>query len=326
MSFKSHIKLFYGSGGKKFAEKMAQSLGIRLCTCEVITFSEGNTYVKSCETVRGQDVFIVQPIGLRPNDEFVELLFWIDAFKRASAQSVTAIIPYFSYAKADKKDEPHVSIRARVCADCLEVTGVDRVVTMDLHSPQVQGFFRKPVDNLYGMPVLCEYIKTLNLDNLTVVSPDAGFIKTARRFAEHLGSDLVIGDKIRKDHQEKAEILNVIGEVKDRNCVIVDDFSLSGGTLIKMAEALKARGSKKVIAAITHTLLSEKAVILLEDSPIDLLVGLDTIDNPNVAVSNKIKILSAAPLFAETMARIQRKEPLSELFEHITDTVIRSSW
>jgi ribose-phosphate pyrophosphokinase len=326
LSLQNSIKIFAGSSGKGFASKMADFLGISLSSSQTITFSEGNTYVKACETVRGFDVYIIQPIGVRPNDDFVELLFWIDAFKRASAQSVTAIIPYFSYAKADKKDEPHVSIRARVCADCMEIAGVDRVVTMDLHSPQVQGFFRKPVDNLYGLPVLCEYVKTLNISDMVVVSPDAGFAKTARKYAEHLGADLVIGEKIRRNHQEEAEILNLIGDVAGKNALIVDDFSLSGGTLIRLAEALKKRDAKQIFACITHTLFSEKAVAALEKSPIDMLIGMDTIDNPRIGACNKVKIISAAPLFAEAVIRIQNRESLSALFDHVMDNVIRHSW
>ena len=174
---------------------------------------------------------MIQSIGLRPNDEFVEILFWLDAFKRASAKSVTAVIPYFGYAKGDKKDEPRVSIRARVCAECIELAGADRIVTMDLHSPQVQGFFKKPVDNLLGMPLHCEYIKSLNLENYVIVSPDAGFAKQARAYSKYLNVPTVIGDKTRNDHSENAKILELIGDVKDRDAVIVDDFIISGGTL-----------------------------------------------------------------------------------------------
>ena len=170
------IKIFAGSTGKPFAKKMCAYLGTQLGDAETIKFSEGNIFVRVNESIRDKDVYIVQPIGRQPNDEFVELLFWIDAFKRASANSVTAIIPYFSYAKGDKKDEPRVSIRARVCADCIEVAGVDRIITMDLHAPQVQGFFKKPVDHLYAKALLCEYIRRAGIvnDDLVVVSPDAG--------------------------------------------------------------------------------------------------------------------------------------------------------
>jgi ribose-phosphate pyrophosphokinase len=309
-------KIFAGSTGREFAEKMCSSMDGCVSLSEVITFSEGNTYVKACETVRGMDVYLVQPIGLRPNDEFVEILFWADAFKRASANSVTAIMPYFSYAKADKKDEPRVSIRARVCAECLELAGVDRVVTMDLHSPQVQGFFKKPVDHLHALPVLCEYIKAMKFEDLVVVSPDAGYAKQARKFANYLNTSIAIGDKTRRAHDEKAEILEIIGDVKGKTAFIVDDFSLSGGTLVEIACGLKGRGAKKVVAGLSHMLLNEAGVNRIEQSPIDLLVGTDSIVNPFIAHSKKIKQISVAPLFAQALIRIHNKESISPLFDN----------
>ena len=326
MSAIGEMKIFAGSSGRRLAEKMCSYMGMEISQSEVITFSEGNIYVKACEAVRGCDIYLVQPIGLKPNDELVEILFWADAFKRASAASVTAIIPYFSYAKADKKDEPRVSIRARVCADCMEVSGVDRVVTVDLHSPQIQGFFRKPVDNLYAMPVLCEYIKTLDMKELVVVSPDAGFAKTARKYAHYLKAELALGDKIRRGHDEKAEIINVIGDVKGKTALIADDFSLTGGTLVRMAEALKARGASHVYAAVTHMLFDDKAIRSIEESAIDKLVGMDTVVNPCIGCCSKIKTLSVAPLLAETVLRIQNRESISVLFEDVTENIIKQSW
>lgn len=311
------ICIFAGSTGKTFAESMCSYLGTALGKSEVITFSEGNTYVKAGETVRDKDVYLVQPIGLNPNNEFVEILFWMDAFKRASANSVTAIVPYFSYAKADKKDEPRVSIRARVCAECIELAGADRIVTMDLHSPQIQGFFKKPVDHLFALPVICEYVKSLNLENMIVVSPDAGFAKQARKYADYLGVTVAIGDKLRKAHDEKAEILEIIGDVEGKTAVIVDDFSLSGGTLVDLSKALKKRGANRIIACLSHTLLNEEAVRNIEESPIELLIGTDTVNNRALSGSDKIKIISVAPLFAEAVQRIHNRESLSPLFSHI---------
>lgn len=319
-------KIFAGSAGKEFARDMCSFLGVNLSESEVITFSEGNTYVKACETVRGMDVYLVQPIGLKPNEEFVEILFWADAFKRASANSVTAIMPYFSYAKADKKDEPRVSIRARVCAECMELAGVDRVVTMDLHSPQVQGFFKKPVDHLHALPVLCEYIKKLNLDNLVVVSPDVGFAKQARKYACYLNATIALGDKTRKGHDEKAEILEIIGDVKHKTALIVDDFSLSGGTLVELAYALKDRGANKVVACLSHLLLSADGVIKIENSPIDLLIGTDSVTNGNIINSQKIKQISVAPLFAQALIRIHNKESISPLFTNISENILNQSY
>ena len=201
------IKIFAGSTGGAFAKKMCKYLGTDLGKSEVIHFSDGNIFVRIQETVRDHDVYLIQPIGLDPNNELVEILFWIDAFKRASASSITVIIPYFGYAKGDKKDEPRVSIRARVCADCIETAGADRVITMDLHSPQVQGFFRIPMDHLYSLPILCEVVKGMGLsENLVVISPDAGFAKTARKYADYLGTPVAIGDKTRVAHDEKARV------------------------------------------------------------------------------------------------------------------------
>jgi ribose-phosphate pyrophosphokinase len=280
-----------------------------------IRFSEGNTFVKVEEKVRDKDVYIVQTIGLHPNDEFMELIFWIDAFKRASASSVTAILPFFSYAKGDKKDEPRVSIRARVCADCLEVTGVDRIITMDLHSPQIQGFFKKPVDHLYGMGILCDHIRSMRIDNLVVVSPDIGFAKNARNYANKLGVSVAIGDKTRAAHDEKAEVLEIIGDVSGKNAVIVDDFTISCGTLIDTARALRENGARRIIACVTHDLLSKNGLKCLEDSPIEELITTDTVDNPIVRDHPKITVVSAARLFAQAVSIIHNRESLSQLFD-----------
>ncbi len=319
------IKVFAGSTGVAFARKICQYIGVELGCAETITFSEGNTFVRIGETVRDKDVYLVQPIALRPNDELVEILFWMDAFKRASASSVTAIIPYFGYGKGDKKDEPRVSIRARVCADAIEQAGADRVVTMDLHSPQIQGFFKKPVDHLFAFPVLCEHVKRLEIDNLVVVSPDAGFAKRARNYASYLGVSLAIGDKIRKSHDEQAEILEIIGEVEGKNALIVDDFTISGGTLVEMAKELKRRGVKKVFACVSHLLLNQSGIQRVEESPIELLIGTDSVDNPWISGSSKIAIVSVAPLFAEAIVRIHGRESVSPLFRSVPEKVFEHS-
>ena len=195
----ANISIFAGSGGRTFAERMCSYMGKPLGSSEVIKFSEGNTFVRVNETVRDRDVFLVQPIGLQANDEFVEILFWMDAFKRANALSCTLIMPYFGYGKGDKKDEPRVSIRARVCAECMELAGADRFVTMDLHAPQLQGFWKRPVDHLFAMPMLTEVIKRVGTENTVIVSPDAGFAKQARKFADALNLPIAIGDKSRVD-------------------------------------------------------------------------------------------------------------------------------
>src|SRR3984885_13645649 len=225
------LKVFAGSSGKGLAHTLCEYLRMEQATSEVHVFSEGNVFVRVLENVRGRDVFIVQGTDFPVNDNFVELLFWIDAFKRASATQVTAVIPYFSYAKGDKKDEPRVSIRARVCADCIEAAGADRVLTMDLHSPQIQGFFKVPVDHLYAMPVLAEYFRRKQIPNLVVASPDVGFGKQAYRFAKLMETSVVIANKVRHEHDESAEVLDIIGAVEGKNVLIVDDFTISGGTL-----------------------------------------------------------------------------------------------
>lgn len=311
------IRIFAGSSSRGFVQKMCDYLGVEAGQSQTIVFSEGNTFVKILEKVRDKDVYVVQSIALHPNDEFMELLFWIDAFKRSSANSVTAIIPYFSYAKGDKKDEPRVSIRARVCADCLEITGVDRIITMDLHSPQIQGFFKKPVDHLSAMPILCRHIRSKQIENLVVVSPDAGFAKSARRFSLFLKSPLAIADKVRTSHNEQAEIVEMIGDVKGRNALIVDDFTLSGGTLVAMARALKEHGAEKVYACVSHALLTERGLKALDDSPIEELVVTDSIDNPTAFEHPKITVVSVADMFAEAVQIIHNKDSLSQLFERL---------
>ncbi|HYZ99692.1 MAG TPA: ribose-phosphate diphosphokinase, partial [Acidimicrobiales bacterium] len=241
--------LFAGSASRKLGASIAEYLGCELGSSETLRFSEGNLFVRVLENVRGRDVFLVQGTAFPANDNLVELLFWIDALKRASASSVTAVIPYFSYAKGDKKDEPRVSIRARVCADAIEAAGADRVVTLDLHAPQVQGFFRIPVDDLYALPVLCDAISSEGLEELVVVAPDAGFARKAGDWANRLGAPTAIADKRRVDHTETAEVVELIGSVDGRTALIVDDFTISAGTLVDAARVVKDRGATSVYAA-----------------------------------------------------------------------------
>jgi len=222
-------------------------------------------------------------------------------------------MPYFSYAKADKKDEPRVSIRARVCAQAIEAAGAARVVTMDLHAPQIQGFFTLPVDDLYALPMLAEAIGTA--DDLVVVSPDVGFAKQARKFATRLGAPLAIADKERVDHSEAARIIDLIGDVEGRDAVIVDDFTITAGTLVEVAEALIDRGARSVRAAVTHGVFTGKSMERLEDSPISRLYVTDTVENQPVKLSAKVETVSVAPLFAEAIGRIHRRESISVLFQ-----------
>lgn len=325
MNSSGDIKIFAGSSGKPFAKRMAEYMGVELGDSEVITFSDGNIFVRIKETVRDKDVYVVLPIGMNPNDEFVELLFWMDALQRASAGFITAIIPYFGYAKGDKKDEPRVSIRARVCAESIELAGMDRGVIMDLHAPQVQGFFKKPVDHLLSMPILCEFIKALGIaENLVVVSPDAGFAKDARAYADYLGLPVAIGDKTRVAHDENAHVLDVIGDVEGKDCLIVDDFSISGGTLTEIAYAVKERGANRIFACLSHFLCRERGIAKINKSPIEMLLTTDSVENPYASLTDKLRMVSVAPLFAEAIMRINNRESVSPLFSKVPLRIIEN--
>jgi len=318
------IKIFAGSSGGPFARGICRALGIDLGQGDVRKFSDGNLFVRVGESVRGQDVYLVLPIALEPNDEFTELLFWMDAFKRASARSVTAVMPYFGYAKGDKKDEPRVSIRARVCADAIEASGADRVVCLDLHSPQIQGFFKKPVDHIYALPVLAGWIRRQTLHRPVMVSPDLGFLKQTRRFAEDLGFPMAVGEKVRRGHDEKAEVLEIMGEVADRDCVVVDDFTISGGTLADLARGLKERGARRIIAVLSHCLIRPEGIKRIEASPIEVVVSTDSVDNPWAKGHPRFHTVSVTPLFAETIRRIHDQESVSPLFDSRDDPVVQA--
>ena len=308
------LHIFAGSGSTKLTAAICRELGIEQASGETLKFSDGNLFVRVLENVRDRRVFIVQGTCYPTNDNFLELLFWIDAFRRASARAVTAVIPFFSYAKGDKKDEPRVSIRARVCADALETAGVDRVVTMDLHAPQVQGFFRVPVDHLYALPVICEYVTQLGLDDLVVASPDEGFARMARKYAHVLKAGVAVGDKYRGAHDERAEVKGMLGNVEGKTVLIVDDFALSCGSLVAMAQVVLDNGARQVYAAASHGLLSEGSTEKIEAGPIKQLIITDTIENRSVPLTPKVKVISAAPLFAEAIRRIHQHESVSALF------------
>jgi ribose-phosphate pyrophosphokinase len=308
------MMVFSGSGSRKLTARICDYLRIPQGKNETLHFSEGNTFVRILENVRGRRVYLVQSTVFPTNDNFMELLFWIDAFKRAGTETVTVIIPYFSYAKGDKKDEPRVSIRGRVCADAIEASGADRVVTMDLHAPQIQGFFHLPVDNLYALPILVDCIKAKKLQDIIVVSPDVGFAKQARKYASSLGVSIAIADKERIAHDEKATILQIIGDVKGKTAVVVDDFTISGGTLANVSEKLVEQGAKAVYAVVTHGVLAKGSVERIDKSPIKQLLITDTVENQPVQFSDKIEVVSVASLFAEAIKRIHNRESISEMF------------
>ncbi len=308
------LTILAGSGNPLLAQAIADELGIPLIPCEAHQFSEGNIFVRIKENVRGRDVYLIQGIHFPVNDNFVELMFWIDALKRASAKQVTAVIPFFSYAKGDKKDEPRVSIRARVCADAIEVAGADRVLTMDLHSPQIQGFFSVPVDHLYGRHVISEHIQKMNIENLVVCSPDVGFAKEASDFAKLMGTPVVIGNKVRKDHSETVQVMEVIGEVEGKNVILVDDFTITGRTLISMAETLKKRGANDIYAAVTHGVLSKGAAERIGNSPLKKMFMTDTIETLADPLPENMEVISVAHSFAAAIRSIHDRTSVSTLF------------
>jgi ribose-phosphate pyrophosphokinase len=313
-SANNDIAIFGGSGSPKLTAKVCAYLHTKPAAGEVLRFSDGNLFVRVNENVRGRDVYIVQSTVFPTNDNFMELLFWVDALKRASAESVTVVMPYFSYAKGDKKDEPRVSIRARVCADAIAAAGADRVVTLDLHAPQIQGFFRIPVDDLYALPVLGKEIARKKLPDLVVVSPDVGFAKPARKYASFLHCSIAIADKERRAHNERAEIIEIIGEVRGKTAVIVDDFTISAGTLVEAANKLVERGAKAIYAAVSHGVFGAGSMERLDRSPIKSLLVTDSVETQAVRFSPKVEIVSVAPLFGEAISRIHKRESVSVLF------------
>ena len=314
MSASAELAVIVGSASPELGAAVCRHLGIQATPSEVMTFSEGNTFVRILESVRGKDCFIIQGVHFPVDKNFMELLFWIDALKLASAAQVTAVIPFFSYAKGDKKDEPRVSIRARVCMDALEAAGADRILTVDLHSPQIQGFFRRPVDHLNARGVIAQHFKQHDLHDWVVASADVGYGKSAFKFGQELNLPVVIGNKIRKDHSETAHIWNIVGDVQGKNVLIVDDIIFTGGSLIAMAQAAKAQGAKDIYAAVTHGVLTPGAQKKIEASLIKEVIITDSVEYRFEPLSQKIKIVSVAPLLAHAITHIHTSASVSELF------------
>ena len=312
------IKIFTANSNPDVAAEIAKQLNLPLGAAEVKTFSDGEISVSINESVRGSDVFVVQSTCSPVNDHLMELLIMIDAFKRASAGRITAVMPYFGYARQDRKAKARDPISAKLCADLITAAGADRVLTMDLHAAQIQGFFDIPVDPLLGVPLLVpyfkEYFKDLPKDELVVVSPDLGSVTRARKFAEKFDAPIAIIDK-RRPKANVSEVMNIIGEVAGKTCVIVDDLIDTAGTLCNAAAALVEKGrAKKVIACATHGVLSGPAIERLEKSVIDELVILDTIPLNDRTRHPMIKTISVAPVFAEAIERIYEDKPVSPLF------------
>ena len=309
------MKVFAGSSNPGLAREIAGYLKIDLGKCVLKRFSDGEIHFYIDENVRGEDVFVIQSGSHEANVHLMELLLMIDAFKRASAERITAVIPYYAYGRQDWKDRPRVPISARLMADLLETAGADRILAMDLHSPQIQGFFSVPVDNLTSVPVLTRHILGLGLGELTVVSPDAGGVGRAKHFAKKLGARLAIIDK-RRPRPNVAEVFNVIGDVNDAVCVLYDDMVDTAGTLVLGAEALVKKGAKRILACCTHAVLSGKAIEKILASPIECLFATNTIPPTEKSQScSKIVTLSVAELFGEAIRRINEGSSVSSLFD-----------
>jgi ribose-phosphate pyrophosphokinase len=304
-------KIFSGSACTEFAAEVCRTLDVPLSKASVKRFSDGEINVQISESVRGRDVFIIQSTGAPSNDNLMELLIMTDALRRSSANSITAVVPYFGYARQDRKAAPRVPITAKLVADMFETAGIDRVVTIDLHAGQIQGFFDIPVDNLYGAIIFEEYIRSKNLPNPIIASPDIGGVARARYFAEKLGLEMVIVDK-RREKANESEVMNIIGDVAGKDIIIIDDMVDTAGTMVKAASALKARGATSVMACATHGVLSGKAYDNLNNGELDELVISNTLVLSGQ--SDKIRVLSVAPLFAEVIRRVYHNESVNSLF------------
>ena len=307
----SKLKIFAGTSNRPLAQRIAEAAGSALGDAVIRKFSDGEIWVKYTTNIRGDDVFIIQSTQ-PPGDNLLELLILIDAARRASARRVTAVIPYFGYARQDRKDQPRVSISAKLVANLITAAGADRVITMDLHAPQIQGFFDIPVDHLYSSAIFIDYFKKKKILNLAVASPDVGGIKMARSFAKRLESDLILIDK-RRPKQNVAEVMNIIGNVSGKNILIVDDLIDTAGTFCNAAQALKEHGAKEIYGACTHPILSGDAFKRIAQSPLNLITVTDSI--PISSNSDKIQVRSSARLFAEAVIRTHNNQSISSLFD-----------
>lgn len=313
----NNLMVFTGNANPALADNIAKNIGVPLGYASISKFSDGEVSVELNENVRGKDVFVIQPTCAPTNDSIMELLLMADALHRASANRITAVIPYFGYARQDRRvRSARVAISAKVVADMISAVGVNRVLTVDLHAEQIQGFFSIPVDNVYGSPVLIDDIERQNYKDLLVVSPDIGGVVRARAVAKQLNVDLAIIDK-RRPAANVAQVMHIIGDVKDRCCLIVDDMVDTAGTLCKAADALKEHGAKKVVAYCTHPILSGPAIQNLENSTLDSLVVTDTIPLSDAAKKcKKVRQLTMAKLLAESIRRVSNEESISAMFDN----------
>jgi len=312
------VKIFSLTSNVELAQEIADAVGVPLSSCDVLHFADGEINVQINETVRGHNIFVVQPTSAPVNDHLMELLIMCDALKRASAKSINLVIPYYGYSRQDRKSRSRQPISAKLVADLLQVAGADRVITMDIHAAQEQGFFDIPVDNFMGLPILSNYIMDKHLDNLVVVSPDHGGTTRAREFAKVLDTTIAIIDK-RRPEPNKAEVMNIIGDVKGKTCLLVDDMCDTCGTLTIGAEALMKAGATEVYAACTHGVLSGPAIERIQNSCIKELIITNTIKLAESKKIDKIKVLSVGQLLGHGILRILSDEPLSGLFTYSYD-------
>ncbi len=309
------LKVFSGRAHPVLAAEICARLDVESGHVSLYSFSDGENYVQIDENVRGADVFVIQPTCPPVNDHLMELLIMLDAFKRSSARRVTAVIPYYGYARQDRKDKPRVPITSKLVADLITAAGADRVLTLDLHAAQIQGFFNIPVDHLFAAPVIVGHLKKLNMTDLTIVSPDAGGVERARAYAKRLGATLAIIDK-RRTAANQTEVMHIIGDVKDRNVFVVDDIIDTGGTLIHSVEALLAQGARSISAACTHGVLSGPAVERINKSQLEQVIATNSMPMTDKEQEcPKLRILSIAELLAEAIKRIHDEDSVSSLFE-----------
>ena len=310
----NQLILLSGTANRPLAEEISEYLERPIAAMEVFKFANDNTFVKIKENIRKRDVFVIQPCPRPANDNLMEMLIILDACKRASATSVTAVIPYYAYARSEKKDQPRVPITAKLVADLLTVAGATRIITMDLHAEAIQGFFNIPVDHIYSLPVMLEYFKKKSFKNLTVVSPDTGGVARARAYASRLGAELAIIDKRRKGNIDLSEVLHVIGDVKGRTCLLVDDIIDTAGSIVKAAAALKDQCAAKICAAAIHPVFSEDGLNRIHNSDIEEIIVTDTIPLPDTGPHDKIQVVSIAGLLGEAIRRIHTGESVTDLF------------
>ena len=307
------LKVFSGSSNPALAREIVDYLGIEMGQVELRRFPDGEIFARYLENVRGADVFIVQSICYPPNETLMELLIMIDAAKRASASRITAVLPFFGYARQDRKDKPRVPITAKLVANLLVASGVNRILTMDLHAQQIQGFFDIPVDHLYAAPILYPYLRKILGENAVVVAPDSGSVKMAHAYSNALGAGLAVIAK-RRANAVSVESSHLVGDVAGRTCLIIDDLTSTAGTLVAGEQLLRKEGAKRVIASISHCLLNDIGVERLNNSGIEELVTTDSVPEIATGKTNKIKVLSIAPMMAEAIRRIHAGGSLSSLF------------